>query len=110
MSRVARTAGELLLRAALDAEKTTLPLIIRKRLPGDFFYPIGFGKRKKLQDYFVNEKIPRDDRDGIPIVISNNDIVWIAGHRADERFKITENTKKFLKLELIKISQGVYNI
>ncbi len=88
-------------QVSLDAEKITLPLIIRKRLPGDFFYPLGFGKRKKLQDYFVNEKIPRDDRDGIPIVISNNDIVWIAGHRADERFKITEKTKKFLKLELI---------
>jgi len=84
----------------LDADKIKTPLAIRGRKEGDFFYPAGFGKKKKLQDYFVDEKVPRDERDSIPIVISGNDVVWIAGYRADERFKVTEDTKKILMLEI----------
>lgn len=86
----------------LDGGLMTFPLKIRHRLPGDFFFPLGFGKKKKLQDFFVDEKIPRDERDGIPIVVSGSDIVWIAGHRADERFRITEHTHKFLRLGIVK--------
>lgn len=84
----------------LDAEKATSSLTIRSREAGDFFYPAGFGKRKKLQDFFVDEKVPRDERDAIPIVLSGDDIVWIAGYRADERFKVTDSTRKILVLEL----------
>ncbi len=84
---------------ALDADKIKTPLIVRARHNGDFFYPSGFGKRKKLQDFFVDEKIPRDERDRIPIVLSGEDIVWIAGYRSDERFKVTGDTKKILLLE-----------
>jgi len=83
----------------LDADKIKSPLTVRGRRSGDFFYPSGFGKRKKLQDFFVDEKIPRDERDSIPIVLSGDDIVWIAGYRADERFKVTEETKKVLIIE-----------
>ncbi len=84
----------------LDADKIKTPLTVRGRKSGDFFYPAGFGKRKKLQDYFVDEKVPRDERDRIPIVLSGEDIIWIAGYRADERFKVTEETKKILMLEI----------
>ncbi|MBI4685097.1 MAG: tRNA lysidine(34) synthetase TilS [Nitrospirae bacterium] len=86
--------------AVFDADKVRLPLIVRPRKEGDFFYPAGFGKRKKLQDFFVDEKVPRDERDRIPIVLSGEDIIWIAGYRADERFKVTDNTKKILLLEI----------
>jgi tRNA(Ile)-lysidine synthase len=85
-----------------DADKLVLPLTVRARENGDFFYPMGFGKKKKLQDYFVDEKVPRDDRDSIPIIVSGNDIIWIAGYRGDERFKVSQETKRFLKLELKK--------
>jgi len=85
--------------AVFDADKTGTTLTVRPRENGDFFYPLGFGKRKKLQDFFVDEKIPRDERDSIPIVVSGNEIVWIAGYRGDERFKVTEKTKRFLRLE-----------
>jgi tRNA(Ile)-lysidine synthase len=63
---------------------------------------LGFGKKKKLQDYFVDEKVPRDERDSVPVVVSGNDIVWIAGYRGDEKFKVSQETKRFLKLELKK--------
>jgi len=86
--------------AVFDADKTGTVLTVRSREHGDFFYPIGFGKRKKLQDYFVDEKVPRDERDSIPIVVSGNDIVWVAGFRGDERFKVSDETKRFLKMEI----------
>jgi len=87
---------------ALDAESMIFPLKVRHRKNGDFFYPQGFGGRKKLQDYFVDEKISRDKRDSIPVIVSGNDIVWVAGYRADERFKVTDKTEKFLRIIITK--------
>lgn len=84
----------------LDADKIKTPLIVRGRKAGDFFYPAGFGKRKKLQDFFVDEKVPRDERDSIPIVLSGDDVVWVAGYRGDERFRVTEETERILLLEM----------
>ncbi|MFN3396793.1 MAG: tRNA lysidine(34) synthetase TilS, partial [Thermodesulfovibrionales bacterium] len=85
----------------LDADKTGKDLHIRPRESGDFFYPLGFGRRKKLQDFFVDEKIPRDERDTIPLVLSGNDIIWVVGFRGDERFKVTKDTKSFLRLKVL---------
>ena len=87
----------------LDAGAMEFPLRVRPRQEGDFFYPLGFGKRKKLQDFLVDEKVQRDKRDEVPIVVSGNDIIWVAGHRADDRYKVTDKTEKFLRLELNKI-------
>jgi tRNA(Ile)-lysidine synthase len=86
--------------ACLDADKLPFPLSIRSRRPGDFFYPGGFGKKKKVQDYFVDEKIPRDERDSVPLLINNNDIAWILGHRIDERYKVDDNTDRVVLLEI----------
>lgn len=86
-----------------DADTVHLPLSARPRKPGDFFYPLGFGKRKKLQDFFVDLKVPRDERNRIPIVVSGDDIVWIVGYRADDRFKVTEKTKRIIRLEVKKV-------
>jgi tRNA(Ile)-lysidine synthase len=87
----------------LDAGIMDFPLKIRHRTEGDFFYPAGFGKRKKLQDFFVDEKIPRDERDRVPVVLSGSDIVWIAGYRADERYKVTDRTEKLLRLIITEV-------
>lgn len=84
----------------LDGDRTGLTLIVRARENGDYFYPMGFGKKKKLQDFFVDEKVPRDERDSVPIAVLKDDIVWVAGFRASERFKVTEKTKKFLRMEI----------
>lgn len=86
----------------LDAADMHVPLKIKPRKPGDWFYPYGFGKRKKLQDFFVDEKVARDERDSIPLVRSGDDIVWVAGYRADNRFRVSGNTKKFLRLVIVK--------
>lgn len=86
-----------------DADQLTFPLMVRPRKNGDFFYPFGFGKRKKLQDFFVDEKVPRDERDIIPLLMSGDDIVWIVGYRGDDRFQVTDKTKRVLRLEVKKI-------
>ena len=87
--------------AYMDAEKIKFPLTVRCRRPGDYFYPLGFGKRKKLQDFFVDEKVPRDERDIVPIIESEGKIVFVAGYRLDDRFKIGDNTKKCLEIRVI---------
>jgi tRNA(Ile)-lysidine synthase len=74
---------------------------LRNRRPGDRFRPIGLGGRKKLQDFFVDRKITRDERDGVPLVVDELDrIVWVAGHRIDEAFRVTEAAKHVLLLRL----------
>lgn len=87
--------------AVLDFDRLVFPLYIRMREDGDFFYPAGFGMRKKLQDFFVDCKVPHDERDSVPIIVSGEDIVWIAGYRMDERFTAKDDTKKFLNLRII---------
>lgn len=88
--------------AFINADRLTFPLSVRARNSGDYFYPFGFGKKKKLQDYFVDEKIPRDERDLIPLLINgNNEIVWVVGHRLDERYKVDKTTKKVLKCNIM---------
>jgi tRNA(Ile)-lysidine synthase len=57
---------------------------------------LGLGKKKKLQDFFVDNKIPRDKRDIIPVLVSGEDIIWIVGYRMDERFKAGKDTRRFL--------------
>lgn len=86
--------------AVIDADKIHFPMTIRGRLQGDFFYPLGFGKKKKIQDYFVDEKIPRDERDAVPLLISDNNIVWVIGYRLDERYRVDKDTKRVLKFEI----------
>ena len=86
--------------AWLDYQKVELPLFIRQRQPGDRFWPFGAPGPKKLKEFFIDAKIPAEERDMIPLVASVNDIVWVAGRRPDDRFKVTENTKQVLYLKL----------
>ena len=86
-----------------DVDKLDFPLLVRHRTDGDFFYPFGFGRKKKIQDFFVDQKVPRDERDRVPLIISANDIIWVAGYRGDNRFRVAENTKRVLKLEIKQI-------
>jgi tRNA(Ile)-lysidine synthase len=89
--------------AVFDADRLIFPLAVRPRKEGDFFYPLGFGKKKKIQDFFVDEKVPRDERDAVPLVVSGEDIIWVVGYRGDERFKVTDETKRVLRLEVKKL-------
>ena len=86
--------------AFLNADALHFPLTVRSRRPGDYFYPLGLGNRKKLQDFFVDEKIPRDERDAVPLLVSGDDIIWIVGHRIDDRYRVDKSTTSVLKCEI----------
>jgi tRNA(Ile)-lysidine synthase len=77
----------------VEESKLQFPLIIRKWNEGDFFYPAGMQGKKKVSKYFKDEKFSQFQKEATWILESNNQIVWIIGHRADERFK-PENTNQ----------------
>jgi len=89
--------------AYIDYHRLALPLRARSFRPGDSFIPLGMKGRKKLKNFFIDLKIPRAERLKIPLVISGNDICWVAGLRIDERFKILPDTGKTLKLRLMRL-------
>jgi tRNA(Ile)-lysidine synthase len=89
-------------QALFDYDKMGSLLTFRNRHPGDWFCPAGMGgKRKKLQDYFVDKKIPRRMRDTVPLLCSGEDILWVAGLRTDERFLPGPNTKRGLMVRFL---------
>jgi tRNA(Ile)-lysidine synthase len=80
--------------ACIDSEKVSFPMNIRKWKAGDYFYPLGMRQKKKLSDYFIDNKYSKFDKESIYILESGGKIVWIIGDRIDNRFKITDSTKK----------------
>ncbi len=98
---VKNTAGEANYRwqALFDYDRIKTHLILRNRRPGDWFCPSGMdGKRKKLQDYFVDEKIPLRLRDRIPILCAGDDILWVLGFRTDGRCLPRQDTASVLSV------------
>ena len=90
---------------AVDAALLIYPLIIRCWQQNDSFYPLGMKTRKKLSDFFINQKIPLHVKSEIPILINgNSEIIWIGGYRLDERYKVNKNTKKVTIFELYKLT------
>lgn len=72
---------------------------IRTRNPGDRFAPIGMKGRKKIKDYFIDEKIPRDLRDEIPLLMCGENIIWVIGYRMSEAYKVKKETRDVLRVE-----------
>lgn len=71
-------------------------IFVRNRRRGDVFYPVGMTGKKKLSDYFTDEKIPLSERNKIPIIMCNENIVYIAGRRKDRRFADKDGAYTFL--------------
>lgn len=86
-----------------DLDQLIFPLIVRKWQKGDYFIPKGMTGRKKLSKYFKDEKLSVAEKENIWLLCSGDNVIWIIGHRADERFKITQKTKRVLKTEMIDI-------
>lgn len=86
--------------AYIDSGKIMFPLLIRKWIHGDSFYPFGMAQRKKLSDYFIDNKYSILQKEKCRILESEGKIVWVVGDRIDNRFRITKSTKKILVLEV----------
>jgi tRNA(Ile)-lysidine synthase len=82
----------------IDAERLGKQLVLRPWHTGDWFIPLGMKTKKKLSDYFTDQKVPRYQKSSIPVLESDGTIVWICGRRLDDRFKLTDKTQTAIRL------------
>lgn len=87
--------------ASLDCKKLEFPLILRKWEAGDFFYPFGMNKKKKISHFFIDEKFSLYDKENTWLLCSGQQVVWVVGSRIDHRFRVTSRTKEILRIHLI---------
>lgn len=86
--------------ACMDADRLAFPLRIRGVRPGDRFHPLGAPGRKKIQDFLVDAKLPREQRDSVALLESEGEIAWLLGLRIDERFKVDGDTRNLAILKV----------
>jgi tRNA(Ile)-lysidine synthase len=88
-------------KAFVDGDLLTFPLKLRSWEQGDSFKPLGMKTFKKLSNFLIDEKVPLPDKASVPLLINGNgEMIWIAGLRADDRYKVTSTTKKVIIFEL----------
>ncbi|MCR4404941.1 MAG: tRNA lysidine(34) synthetase TilS [Candidatus Acetothermia bacterium] len=86
------------LQVLVDRDRIAEPLTLRIWRPGDRFRPLGMRGTKKLQDLFVDEKVPQRERGQVPLVCDRRGIVWVVGLRISEDYKVTEATRRALRI------------
>ncbi len=88
--------------AYFDYEKVGNELLVRPRRTADSFYPLGMDQPKKVGEFMIDTKIPRNWRKMVPVVCSPQQIIWITGYRIDDRVKVTDDTTQVLRLEFVR--------
>ncbi len=86
----------------IDLDRIEGSLYIKTWERGDRFKPLGMEKEKKLQDFFVDQKVPRQKRTSVPLLVSGKDIIWVCGMRLSDKVKILPGTKRILKVSFKK--------
>ena len=93
-------------RAYLDATRLAAPLALRPRRAGDWFLPLGLGRRQKVADLMINRKVPQHERDTWPLLVCGEDVVWIVGLHLDARYAVCDDTQRVLIVEMVKRGTG----
>lgn len=88
-----------------DYDRINKSMCIRGRRPGDYLQINKEGGKRKLKDYFIDKKIPREKRQTIPLLADGSHIIWILGDRISEKYKVTETTKNILKVSIMEVKK-----
>jgi tRNA(Ile)-lysidine synthase len=86
--------------ADFDRAKLQFPLILKKWEQGEYFMPLGMSNLKKISDFFVDQKFSLPEKEAAWILYSGKKVVWVVGHRIDDRFKITKDTQQVLRISI----------
>ncbi|MDX2196676.1 MAG: tRNA lysidine(34) synthetase TilS [Cytophagales bacterium] len=87
--------------AYLDESKLIYPLIVRRWQDGDWFIPYGMNGKKKISDFLIDKKVPLPLKSHLFVIVSGTSIVWLSGHRIDDRYKVTDDTLYIMKISKI---------
>ncbi len=90
----------------IDGDKSGKKLIVRFWQKGDSFRPLGMKQKRKLSDFFIDLKLSTSLKKETPIICKNDEIIWIAGYRLDDQFKISSTTNKFYKIAMTEVNEN----
>jgi tRNA(Ile)-lysidine synthase len=85
-----------------DADRISFPLVLRTRREGDRFSPLGMGRDVRLKSFLINQRIPREERDRLPLLCDQEKVVWVVGVRLSEHVKVNRSTTHVLRMRVVR--------